>query len=568
MTTETYKTLKLRGEIGRLASNVSKNWLIGLRETNPAILDMFRERDKKPYRELLPWSGEFAGKYITGAYYVYKLTGDAELYAYIRRFIAELIETVDSDGYAGCYSRECRLTGAFSQKPEETGKTWDAWSHYHMMVGLLLWSRETGDAAMRETLLRTAELFIGTFYRGKKKLSEIGWTEMNLAPIHAFSLLYEETGDKKYLDFALEIEKDLSSSNAGDYVEHALAGGEFYTCAKPRWESLHAVMGIAALYRCTGDEKYLRAAKQIFYSILKTDVHNTGGFSTREQAIGNPFENGPIELCCVIAYNALACDILGLTGDPKIADHLERSLYNAVMGSFSPTGRWSTYNTPMEGKKEANYHTIVFQSRSGSPDLNCCSANAARGIGTAYAWALTREGDTLFVNLYESLHAVTSDGLEIDISGDYPADPRVKIRLSSKNTRKIALRVPSWSENTRISLYGAEPRPEAGSYYRFDKAPGETELDILFDFTPRFLKGDLDCAGQESVFVGPVLYGCDLAQNESMPDSLSRSELLASLPDRSPDGGIVLKLGGGAVLRDFYHLGAGGSVYKTWFRII
>ena len=99
-------------------------------------------------------------------------------------------------------------------------------------------------------------------------------------------------------------------------------------------------MGIAALYECTGDKVYLDAARQIFYSILKTDVHNTGAFSTEESVLGTPFKNGNIEVCCVIAYNAFAAQLLSLLEDPYIADFLEISLYNAVLGSFSPTGRW------------------------------------------------------------------------------------------------------------------------------------------------------------------------------------------------------------------------------------
>ena len=60
--------LIIKNETGNLADNIINNWLIGLRETNPAIIDMFYDRDKQPYRDMLPWSGEFAGKYITGAY--------------------------------------------------------------------------------------------------------------------------------------------------------------------------------------------------------------------------------------------------------------------------------------------------------------------------------------------------------------------------------------------------------------------------------------------------------------------------------------------------------------------
>ena len=79
-----------RGETGRLAAAIMKNWMIGLRESNPAILDMFRDRDVQPYRDLLPWSGEFAGKYVTSAYYIYQITHAPELLSYVRAFIDEL----------------------------------------------------------------------------------------------------------------------------------------------------------------------------------------------------------------------------------------------------------------------------------------------------------------------------------------------------------------------------------------------------------------------------------------------------------------------------------------------
>ena len=52
-----YKALKLTGETGKLAEKITDNWLMGIRESNPAIIDMFRDRDLLPYRDMLPWSG-------------------------------------------------------------------------------------------------------------------------------------------------------------------------------------------------------------------------------------------------------------------------------------------------------------------------------------------------------------------------------------------------------------------------------------------------------------------------------------------------------------------------------
>lgn len=120
MKTAEIKQWNLQNETGRLAQNIVCNWLLGIRESNPAILDMFRDRELKPYRDLLPWSGEFAGKYLTSAYYVYQLTGDSGLYQYVQGFIAELLSYLD-DGYLGCFQKDCRLTGSYSGSPGETG---------------------------------------------------------------------------------------------------------------------------------------------------------------------------------------------------------------------------------------------------------------------------------------------------------------------------------------------------------------------------------------------------------------------------------------------------------------
>ena len=58
---------ELHGIIEEYVTAVTREWLLKVPDTNPAILEMFADRDKQPPRDLLPWSGEFAGKYLTGA---------------------------------------------------------------------------------------------------------------------------------------------------------------------------------------------------------------------------------------------------------------------------------------------------------------------------------------------------------------------------------------------------------------------------------------------------------------------------------------------------------------------
>ena len=49
-----YRNITLTGETGKLLNNICNRWLIGIAETNPAILTMLRDRDLRPYRDLLP----------------------------------------------------------------------------------------------------------------------------------------------------------------------------------------------------------------------------------------------------------------------------------------------------------------------------------------------------------------------------------------------------------------------------------------------------------------------------------------------------------------------------------
>src|SRR5262245_22325023 len=347
----------LRGPVRDYVDAVTRQWLLKMPDANPAVLEMFADRDKKPPRSLLPWSGEFAGTYLTGAVQVLRLTGDRELKEYLAKFVAKLIKLQDTDGYLGPFPRDSRLTG---KAASAGGDTWDAWGHYHVMLGLLLWHEDTQDPKALECAVKIGDLLCRKFLRSGKKLVSIGSAEMNHAPIHSLLLLHRRTKTAKYLELAKQIVEEFQDKAAGDYVRVAQAGKEFFQGPKPRWESLHPILGLAELHFATGADAARKAFEQIWWSICRYDRHNTGGFSSGEQAKGDPYDKGAIETCCTIAWVALSVEMLRLTGDPIVADELELSTLNAVAGCQSRTGTWCTYNTPMDGRSEE--HTSELQS--------------------------------------------------------------------------------------------------------------------------------------------------------------------------------------------------------------
>src|SRR5580765_5564971 len=150
---------QLDGRVRSYLTGVSEQWLKVAPLSNPAMLEMFRDRDRRPLREMVPWAGEFAGKYLTSAVQVLRLTSDESLKKFIADFVRRLVALQAEDGYLGPWPKESRLTGRAPNIGAKGGDTWDAWGHYHVMLGLLLWHEETGDSTALACARRIGDLF-------------------------------------------------------------------------------------------------------------------------------------------------------------------------------------------------------------------------------------------------------------------------------------------------------------------------------------------------------------------------------------------------------------------------
>lgn len=585
-------TLDLRGPVRERADAVVRNWLIPSPTSNPAMLAMFRDRDRHPYRDLLPWSGEFAGKHLTGATALLNLTGDPALKTSLEAFVPGFVEGQDTDGYLGPFPRDSRLTGSAPNINAQPGPTWDAWGHYHAILGLLAWHDRTGDPASLAAARKIGDLFVDRFAGDKKpRLVDTGSTEMNLAPAHGLALLYAHTKEQKYLDLALQLVGEFAAEApdgkplAGDYLRQGAANAPFFKTPKPRWESLHPIQALAELHRLTGDASHKSAFENLWWSIDELDRHNNGGFSSGEQAQGDPYHQGAIETCCTIAWMAMTVDMLRLSADSRAADELELSTLNSVLGFWSPTGRWSTYNTPMDGVRKSNYHEIVFQSRPGSPDLNCCSVNAARGIGLISEWALMSDDRGLFLNWYGPGTMVARSkpgGVPVTFGQetDYPRNGVVRISVTPSSPSRFALRlrIPHWSAATTVKVSGqpvADVKP--GTYLELDRdwKPGDT-IELGLDLGLRAWVGERASEGRVSLYRGPLLMTFDPRFNPGIdgddPPAIDWKSLPAEAELEAAAGadfGVITVPAGGALLRlcDFSSAGAEGDPYRSWLRV-
>lgn len=555
-----------------------ENWLLTVPEANPAMIEIFRQREKENPPHLVQWYGEFPGKYLTGLALHYDLCGDDRLREAGDKLAAQLADVQAADGYLGPFPYSERFIP--SGEGEDRYFTWDVWGHYHCILGLLCWYRAAGNAGAKETAIKAADYVLSYFGFGGRSILEAGWTEMNLSVGHVFALLYQETGKQAYLDFVLHVAACWEAPEAGNYFREALAGVEFYQMRKPRWESLHGVQTLGELYKITGDHAYLQAFSHIWHSILKTDRHNTGGFSAGEQAQGTPYHTGAIETCCTVAWMVLTEDLLALKGGSHMADELELSFYNGILSAQNPTGRWVTYNTPMAGVKKASAHEIVFQAIPGSPELNCCSVNWPRGLGLVEKWAVMRREDQVLLHYYGgcTIESRTPGGQPLQIVQEtaYPLEGEIKLRLHMEKPETFALllRIPAWSRESALTVKG-EPRhrPVPGSYAVLQESWQDgDEIILTLDMSLHFWAGEEQLAGCASIYRGPLLLAYDQRWNDTAaPPSLSIENLAytsVSAPVSYNPPLLLLRFaaadGRPVYLCDFISAGVNGTGYDTW----
>ena len=267
------------GVIGaRLRANEC-NWLMKAPGANPGMLDMFKSRDDVSPQDIVPWAGEFAGKFLLSAIQALRLSDKSELGAKTADLVAEMIACQSDEGYLGPFPKNERLLA-----------NWDLWGHYHILLALLLWHDETGDADSLQAAVRIGDLICNTFLNTSVRVKDAGSEEMNMAVIHGLGLLYIETRNARYLAMMRQIEIDWETS--GDYLLTGIDGVPFY----PTTPRLQGGRKFFTIYRAlafsteiTGDPRYLQALESHWRSILRWDIHNTGAFSTGEGAVGDQY---------------------------------------------------------------------------------------------------------------------------------------------------------------------------------------------------------------------------------------------------------------------------------------
>ncbi len=435
------------------------------------LIEPFRHRE-----ETRMWQSEFWGKWIQSAIAAYAYNRDPEMLQIIKNAVTGLLATQTREGYIGNYSPEAQL------------EQWDIWGRKYTMLGLLAYYDLTADKEALKGASRVADHLLSQVGPGKTDIVKTGnYRGMPSSSIlEPMVYLYRRTGEKKYLDFAQYIADQWETEIGPKLVSKALAGIAVserfphpaswwsYENGQKAYEMMSCYEGLLELYRITGRQDYLDAVVKAVDNIILEEINIAGSGSAFECFYhGVKYQEQPtyhnMETCVTMTWMKLCFNLLRLTQDPKYADQIEKSTYNALLASLKGDGTQIAKYSPLGGIRHAGEEQCGMH-------INCCNANGPRAFMMLPLFATMQSGNEFIVNLYGENHTrVRLSGknyADIDQSSDYPVSGDVEVNVNPDKSEEfiIAFRIPSWSEKTVVSVNGEDVKDVApGSYLKIKR---------------------------------------------------------------------------------------------------
>lgn len=427
------------------------------------------------------WRGEFWGKQMRGACFVYSYTQNQELYDILTESVKDILTVADRDGRISSYGKNHEFDG------------WDIWGRKYVLLGMQYFLEICRDEELSKAVVKCmcAQLDYIMCKIGKKEDGKLPitkatrhWRGLNSSSLlEPVVRLYTLTNEQKYFDFAKYI-VDIGGTSVANIFDLAYKN-ELYPYQYPitkAYELTSCFEGLLEFYRITKEEKYKIAIINYADRILESDftvigtagcTHELLDHSTVRQA--NTGGDGvKQETCVTVTLMKFFYQLTLLTGDPKYADAFELSFYNAYLGSIN-TDKVTKFKKT-EGHSDWEIEPLAFDSYSPltagirgievggfklMSDMHftgCCATIGAAGIGLVPKMQILSTENGFAYNLYINgvVTNKTPSGqiVKFITETDYPETGKVRIKLELEKPEKFTLliRNPGWSTKTDLKV--------------------------------------------------------------------------------------------------------------------
>jgi hypothetical protein len=315
----------------------------------------------------------------------------------------------------------------------------------------------------------------------------------------------EVTGDRKYYELAVHY---LLNREWFD----PLAEGTDVLPTRHAYSHTIALSSGGQAYLATGDPKYKKALENA-WRFMERQRFASGGWGPEEQFVepgkGKLFEslsNSTAHFetpCGSYADLKLARYLIRLTGDPRYADGLERTLYNTLLAVRAPDsdGGYPYYSNYGANAEKKYYHR----------KWPCCSGTLVQGVADYVLNIYFHDDDALYLNLFtpSTVRWKRPGGtVAIEQATNYPAEDASRITIRSGGKFTLKPRIPAWARGATLRVNGGPGSPaKAGQYAVIERSwkPGDT-IDVVVPQPLRTLPIDESRPDVVALMRGAVMY--------------------------------------------------------------
>jgi hypothetical protein len=417
---------------------------------------------------IYPFDDSDVYKVIEGAAYVLNTRPDAALDRRLDAWIARIAAAQEPDGYLYTFR---------TMHPDSPAHEWidpkrwlkdpdlshELYNLGHLYEAGVAHYQATGKRTLLDVCLKSAELVWRDF--GDRKL--------RIAPGHqviemGLAKLYRVTGEPRWLELA-KIFLEARGPGGTEYSQQHKLAVEQDEAVGHAVRANYMYAGMADVAALTDDARYTAAIAKIWESAAGRKMYLTGGVGALQhgEAYGADYElpnDGYNETCAAIAFMMWNHRMFLFTGDARYMDVLERTCFNGFLSGVSFSGDRFFYPNPLvyDGVAKNNHG---FAGRAPWFGCACCPPNLMRTLAAVTGYCYAVRDDALYVNFYaESAGEATVAGAAVKLAQTtgYPWQGRVRLSVAPAKPATFTVRL-------RIPGW-AQGRPVPSELYTYENA--------------------------------------------------------------------------------------------------
>jgi DUF1680 family protein len=482
----------------------------------------------------LVWDDSDVYKVMEGMAYSLQNTPNPELEKLMDHWIDLISKSQEPNGYLVTFYM-------LNKNDDGLGKNLGMWSDIgrhemydggHLIEAAVAYYKATGKRTFLDVAIKLANNWIASFGPDKRQWVD-GHQEAELALVK----LYNETNDKRYLDFAHWLLEQrgrgilfgpMTEGNpkqANENIQNEIPVRDLTKATGHAVRAMYMYSGMADVLANSGDSTYLKALNAVWDDVMNGKIYVTGGVGQTGKNEGFddnyvlPNKTAYCETCAGVGMVIWSSRMNRLFGDAKYVDVLERTMYNAALAGVSLSGVKVNYTNPLES--DGNHH------RGYQYGIACCPTNVARFLPSIGEYVYATKKDEVFVNLYvgsESKVTIGSTPTTLTQKTNYPWDGKIDLIVNPESavSGKISLRIPDWCKSYTVKLNNqkvSNGNIQKG-YLTIDKewkkgdvVSLDLDMPVIFNEADPKVKDDV---GRRAVQKGPLVYALEQADNKNI----------------------------------------------------